>query len=136
MTTTALAAWATAVKARDGKCLECGSTDDLHAHHNIPKSVRPDLALDVDNGRTLCYRCHKRWHEQNRPQRIRSGRPQRRTLETKLAELQAEVERLTLENARLTKQARRLQRPRTVLPQPSRVTSEFMPATDGSVVRR
>jgi len=49
---------------RDGwKCVECGCEMALHAHHKIPKSVRPDLAHDVRNGITLCAKCHAKVHE-------------------------------------------------------------------------
>lgn len=91
MTTSALKQWADAVKARDGKCLKCGTTEDLHAHHVLPKSTHPELSLDPDNGMTLCYRCHKAEHEKSRHVRIRTNRPQRRTLEAKIAELTEEL---------------------------------------------
>lgn len=86
--------WATAVKNRDGKCMQCGTTDDLHAHHIKQKSTYPTLAKEVSNGITLCYRCHKKEHEQNRPLRIRSSSPQRRTLVKKVAEQADEIARL------------------------------------------
>ena len=77
--------WASAVKARDGKCLDCGALDDLHAHHIKARATHPELRLDLANGKTLCYRCHKATHEKNRPMRFRAGRrPQRRTLEKKI----------------------------------------------------
>ena len=46
----------------DNKCTECGSSDDLHAHH--VKSVRefPDLAYEIGNLTTLCGRCHRQEH--------------------------------------------------------------------------
>jgi 5-methylcytosine-specific restriction endonuclease McrA len=44
---------------RDGHtCVECGSTDRLHAHHVVPVAVDPKLAEDVSNGVTLCPPCH------------------------------------------------------------------------------
>jgi translation initiation factor 1 (eIF-1/SUI1) len=87
-------AWADSVKSRDGKCGECGKSEDLHAHHIKPKSTYPELSLDPNNGKTLCYRCHKAEHEKNRPVRIRSNRPQRKKLEARISELEAEVARL------------------------------------------
>ena len=69
--------WMAAVKARDGLCVECGSTDQLEAHHVIPMAEllaslkvqsRDDArrhagALwDTSNGRTLCGRCHYKHH--------------------------------------------------------------------------
>ena len=97
-----LVLWSAQVKARDGKCMECGVLDNLHAHHVLPKSTHPELKFDVSNGRTLCYSCHKKWHEDNRPPRVRSGRPQRKTLEKYIAHLESE-------NRELTKVVRRLE---------------------------
>jgi len=85
-----IADWSRAVRERDGRCLDCGATEDLHAHHVLPKSTHPELALDLSNGKTLCYRCHKRAHEGVRPIRTRHGRPQRKTLERRVAQLEAE----------------------------------------------
>ena len=93
--------WSAAVKARDGRCLDCGATDDLHAHHIEPKAKRPDLMLDVSNGKTLCYRCHKATHERDRVRYRASGRPQRRTLEKRIEALEAEVADLREKNKRL-----------------------------------
>ena len=75
-----LVIWANEVKRRDRKCVVCGTTYDLHAHHIKPKSSNPELAFDISNGITLCYRCHKVEHERNRQVRIRTKRPQRKTL--------------------------------------------------------
>ena len=58
--------WARAVKSRDGfKCQKCDSTNHLHAHHIEHRRNRPDLALVVDNGVTLCDECHADAHENN-----------------------------------------------------------------------
>src|SRR5947209_17395358 len=57
--------WGKAVKERDGfRCAvhKCQSTDDLHAHHILKKSVCPELALRLDNGITLCGACHRNIH--------------------------------------------------------------------------
>lgn len=91
MTTAKLKIWADAVKARDGKCVCCGRAEDLHAHHIKPKASSPELKLDVSNGKTLCYRCHKAEHEKNRPVRVRSKRPQRRTMEARIAWLESRL---------------------------------------------
>ena len=98
-----LAEWARSVKCRDGKCMHCGSLEDLHAHHIRPKSAYPELILDVENGIALCYRCHKKEHETNRiPVKRDNVRQQRRTLEKTLIKLENEVMGLTkkLEAAR------------------------------------
>ena len=56
-------AWANRVKERDGCCQKCQSTEDLHAHHLIPKSLMPQY-YDVDaNGITLCQSCHIELHK-------------------------------------------------------------------------
>lgn len=52
--------WRESVLKRDGyKCVWCASEFDLHADHIKPKSIYPDLAYDVANGRTLCAPCHR-----------------------------------------------------------------------------
>ena len=58
-------AWASMVKLRDGKCTECGSVYDLHAHHIKPYKDYPELRHDVNNGITLCGQCHRKWHKEN-----------------------------------------------------------------------
>ena len=42
--------WSVQVRERDGECVDCGSTENLHAHHIKPKSEHPELAYDVENG--------------------------------------------------------------------------------------
>ena len=96
-----LSDWSAQVKGRDGKCRNCGTVEDLHAHHIKPKATHPELILDVANGITLCYRCHKREHERNRPVRIRSPRPHRKTLERQIEELEREVASLRHWNSEL-----------------------------------
>lgn len=55
--------WADDVKCRDGrKCVVCGGTKKLHAHHIKPKKLYPDMALDINNGMTLCSVCHALEH--------------------------------------------------------------------------
>ena len=58
-------AWASLVKLRDGKCKECGSVYDLHAHHIKQYKDHPELRHDVNNGITLCGNCHRKWHSEN-----------------------------------------------------------------------
>jgi len=51
--------WAKKVKDRDGnKCVECSSTYLLAAHHIKPWKGHPELRFDVDNGLSLCSKCH------------------------------------------------------------------------------
>ena len=51
--------WKRAVKERDGNaCRFCKSSERLEAHHIRQIKDRPDLALAIDNGITLCHECH------------------------------------------------------------------------------
>ncbi len=53
-------AWKLAVKLRDGyKCVQCGSKEQLQIDHIKPFSTHPELRVAIDNGRTLCFECHK-----------------------------------------------------------------------------
>jgi len=68
--------WMDAVKARDGRCLRCGATDALEAHHVEGMAsiierfgivdrdqARACSALwDIGNGETLCVPCHYAEH--------------------------------------------------------------------------
>lgn len=52
--------WSKCVRLRDyNKCIICGKTEKLQAHHCL---VRAALSLRtrfiIDNGVSLCYRCH------------------------------------------------------------------------------
>lgn len=100
--------WSRSVKERDGKCMKCGKLDDLHAHHVKPKSTHPELKYVVENGVTLCYTCHKKEHEANRI-RVRSARPQRKTLDRKIEMLEGMVAELQSENRRLLRKVKKLE---------------------------
>lgn len=69
--------WMDAVKERDGwVCVECGSAENVESHHIIPlaylvsangirnrQDARNCLALwDLNNGKTLCEKCHYEIH--------------------------------------------------------------------------
>jgi hypothetical protein len=58
-------AWSTLVRLRDGKCTECKSVYDLHAHHIKSFKDNEELRYDVNNGVTLCSQCHRKWHKEN-----------------------------------------------------------------------
>jgi hypothetical protein len=59
-------AWSNLVKHRDlQKCTNCGNTHDLHAHHVKSFKESPELRYDVNNGVTLCGRCHRAHHKLN-----------------------------------------------------------------------
>lgn len=61
-------AWSLEVRSRDGKCVECGATGKLHAHHVKPWKKHPELRFDVSNGITLCPPCHQKAHGWRFPQ--------------------------------------------------------------------
>lgn len=64
--------WTRAVRYRDGKCLRCGATEDLESHHitelvvlfgrfsikTVDDARACDALWNVDNGETLCEKCH------------------------------------------------------------------------------
>lgn len=73
--------WMDAVKARDGCCTRCASTETLESHHLIELAVlierlciksRDDarahaaVLWDLDNGVTLCQPCHYKEHGRKR----------------------------------------------------------------------
>ena len=58
-------AWASMVKLRDGKCTKCSSVYDLHAHHIESFKDNEKLRYDVNNGITLCGKCHREYHKIN-----------------------------------------------------------------------
>lgn len=58
------AAWRKAIYARDHyRCVLCLSHErQLHAHHIQRFADYPELRFDLDNGATLCVRCHRHVH--------------------------------------------------------------------------
>jgi hypothetical protein len=58
-----LTTWSRRVKCRDDKkCIWCGSHYNLTAHHIWHKEWVPESSLDIDNGITLCWKCHRLQH--------------------------------------------------------------------------
>ena len=54
--------WVSDVISRDGKCLRCGKTHFLQAHH-IQKLNKGDAHFfDKECGVTLCKECHEEFH--------------------------------------------------------------------------
>lgn len=52
--------WRKAVLQRDDySCIWCGRTINLHVDHIKPFALYPELRFAIDNGRTLCFDCHK-----------------------------------------------------------------------------
>lgn len=54
--------WASLVRERDKGCVNCGSLQDLHAHHIKSYAKNPKLRYDTKNGVTLCKSCHNLVH--------------------------------------------------------------------------
>lgn len=51
--------WSKAVRLRDGRCLLCGKTEGLNAHHYIQSRARSlTHRHNVKNGIALCFACH------------------------------------------------------------------------------
>ena len=51
--------WRRDVLFRDGyKCTRCGNDKNLEVHHILPIRLFPEKAFDLDNGVTLCKKCH------------------------------------------------------------------------------
>lgn len=45
-------------KERDGCCIICGATKNLHAHHILDFKNYPEFRTDINNIVTLCYKHH------------------------------------------------------------------------------
>lgn len=54
--------WALAVLRRDKRCVRCGTTEKLQAHHVKHWKKHPESRYDIDNGATLCVYCHHAQH--------------------------------------------------------------------------
>ena len=59
--------WRESVFERDGySCQDCGQVGyELRAHHIYDFANNKDLRLDVNNGITLCDKCHKKLHKKH-----------------------------------------------------------------------
>jgi hypothetical protein len=55
--------WSKEIRKRDKKCQKCEKDKKLHAHHIINFSFNINVALDLNNGITLCEDCHKLFHK-------------------------------------------------------------------------
>jgi hypothetical protein len=56
--------WKKAVFKRDEyKCVKCGEIENLQAHHIIHWADYYKGRVDINNGITLCSRCHAKEHE-------------------------------------------------------------------------
>ncbi len=55
--------WSLDVRERAGnKCSVCGTEKDLVAHHIHSWRVYPELRYSVENGLSMCRRCHAKFH--------------------------------------------------------------------------
>jgi len=55
--------WRDAVLMRnEHRCSDCGEESNLHAHHIVRWADAPALRVVVENGRTLCRKCHEAVH--------------------------------------------------------------------------
>lgn len=55
--------WGRLIKFRDGgRCLNCGDSNEIQAHHVMRRTLVPFAALDQGNGISLCRGCHHRVH--------------------------------------------------------------------------
>ena len=74
--------WRREVRQRDGDaCRVCRETINLHAHHIRPRSRYPELALELDNGITLCGNCHARLTGREESTNLRAIMPDMQTAE-------------------------------------------------------
>jgi len=56
-------AWRVNVLSRDGhRCIDCGATERLEAHHIAGWADCPELRVVVQNGVTVCWACHLARH--------------------------------------------------------------------------
>lgn len=55
--------WARTIKELDeNRCAFCGATLRLEAHHINQIAANPEQATDLENGITLCHKCHYTAH--------------------------------------------------------------------------
>ena len=53
--------WRKAILERDNyTCIWCGAKENLHVDHIKSFALFPELRLAIDNGRVLCFSCHKK----------------------------------------------------------------------------
>lgn len=67
--------WARAVISRDNAtCTRCAATGvELHAHHILSFKDYPERRWDLNNGETLCFRCHWAEHAALNANGVKSG---------------------------------------------------------------
>jgi len=66
----AITAWSRTIRKRDNyTCVKCGSKENCQADHIKPRISNPELTFDLDNGETLCDKCHYEKHGKKKRQR-------------------------------------------------------------------
>lgn len=56
--------WRQSVFSRDNfRCTKCGSKEKINAHHILSWKYYPEKRYDIDNGITLCEKCHIQLHQ-------------------------------------------------------------------------
>lgn len=56
--------WRQAVYERDKyKCVKCGSKEKINAHHILSWKYYPEQRYNINNGITLCEKCHIELHQ-------------------------------------------------------------------------
>jgi hypothetical protein len=55
--------WHWKIKKRDGKCMICGRTEQLEAHHIEARNYANTLELSLANGVALCHEHHDEFHK-------------------------------------------------------------------------
>lgn len=66
------------IKRANGQCQDPDHKGDRRGHrlvadHILERQDRPDLALDLDNGRGVCWSCHGRKSASERAKRMRAS---------------------------------------------------------------
>lgn len=51
------------IRARDGRCITCGTTEALQCSHYYGKKARPAVRYDPRNAHAQCARCHLAHHK-------------------------------------------------------------------------
>ena len=54
--------WKVHVVRRDKRCMVCGTMKSRQAHHMNHATYFVNDRFDVDNGITLCHKCHIQYH--------------------------------------------------------------------------
>lgn len=55
--------WRSKIHSMYNVCQECGSTNNLQAHHIVPVSKNKELATEISNGTLICGECHSEKHD-------------------------------------------------------------------------